>query len=87
MSNLTAADTVWRAVREELQRQGSLGTALRLCCEIHGTKTAVSSAEDIDQQCPQGGCLRLCGVMLACSHPCQQVCHTANREHKNFRWA
>lgn len=84
MANMTAADTVWRAVRAVLEAQGSLGPALTLRCEVHGTATPVGSAADF-ARCPQGGCSRLCHVLLECGHLCQQVCHVQDREHKNAR--
>ncbi|XP_034243136.1 NFX1-type zinc finger-containing protein 1-like [Thrips palmi] len=62
----------------------SLGDALPLRCEIHGTVTLVSAAEDF-ANCPQGGCTKLCGTMMPCGHPCNQVCHTQDRDHKTAR--
>ncbi|KAJ1521700.1 hypothetical protein ONE63_003343 [Megalurothrips usitatus] len=81
MTNMTSEDTVWRSVKAELVRQGSLGAALPLRCEFHGTASGVASAEDFLARCPQGGCDRLCDAVLACGHDCPQVCHTQDREH------
>lgn len=84
MANMTATDTVWRKVQQELISQNSFGSTLSLHCEVHGTITNVQSKDDF-ALCPQGGCTKLCKVLMACSHYCQQVCHTQDREHRNVR--
>lgn len=87
MANMVEADeqSVWRPVREELVAQGALGAALPLRCEVHGTLAAAASAADFRAKSPQGGCTRLCGVLMACGHVCKQVCHVQDREHQKVR--
>ena len=84
MTALTTEDTVWRPIRAELERQGAIGSKMPLVCQVHGTVTEVGSANDFEL-CPQGGCLKPCGIMLDCGHTCAQVCHIIDREHNNFK--
>ncbi|KAE8749845.1 hypothetical protein FOCC_FOCC003313 [Frankliniella occidentalis] len=85
MSTLTSrGDSVWRGVREELQTQGAVGSELLLRCDVHATITPVSSARDFEK-CPQGGCLKLCGVALSCGHLCPQLCHPLDQEHRQYK--
>ncbi|XP_034235841.1 NFX1-type zinc finger-containing protein 1-like [Thrips palmi] len=81
MSNLTAADTVWRRVEEELRGQGAIGPALQLHCDRHDVATPVSTAGDFSF-CPQGGCSELCQSLMPCGHHCKQVCHTQDLAHR-----
>lgn len=84
MATLTSKDTVWRAIDAELRRQDAVGPALELRCEVHGQITAVGAVEDFEQ-CPQGGCMRRCGVDLRCGHVCPQVCHPDDLQHVKYK--
>lgn len=84
MTNMTAADTVWRKVEEELRRQDSIGPALSLQCGRHGVVNTVSKAEDFSSS-PQGGCLELCRTLMPCGHDCKQVCHIMDMEHETAK--
>lgn len=37
------------------------------------------------QQCPEGGCLKICNYQLDCGHTCTNFCHILDKEHLKYK--
>lgn len=68
---------VWAPFFNLLKEKGYLQDGIRVYCDKHPDKKIVlSTPEDFDLHCPDGGCSELCGTMLGCGmHVCQRRCH------------
>jgi len=81
---MTKKSKTWQIITNKLEVQESLGKALELECQIHGTRTKVQTEADF-KKVPEGGCNKLCDTLLPCTHKCQRVCHVIDREHKAYK--
>ncbi|KAI0076548.1 P-loop containing nucleoside triphosphate hydrolase protein [Panus rudis PR-1116 ss-1] len=68
---------VWAKLFEIMKSSGHMYEGLPVCCEKHPNRhSLLKSPEDFDAECPDGGCLEPCGVMLSCNvHRCPSKCH------------
>ncbi|KAF2277903.1 P-loop containing nucleoside triphosphate hydrolase protein [Westerdykella ornata] len=68
---------VWIPLMEQLKREGHVYDGLPVKCERHPDRKALlTSKEQFDVVCPDGGCSEPCGVMLSCGqHVCPHRCH------------
>ncbi|TFK71611.1 P-loop containing nucleoside triphosphate hydrolase protein [Pluteus cervinus] len=67
----------WVKLLQLLKKGGHITTGLPVRCQQHPTREAVlTSPQDFDAQCPDGGCDEPCGTMLNCGvHKCPSKCH------------
>ncbi|KAI0434472.1 P-loop containing nucleoside triphosphate hydrolase protein [Xylaria sp. FL1042] len=68
---------LWRRFIDMLKAQNHIYNGLPVKCERHPTRLAIlSSPEDFDKECPDGGCKEPCGAPLKCGvHKCPRSCH------------
>ncbi|KAF3937521.1 hypothetical protein ABW19_dt0208308 [Dactylella cylindrospora] len=67
---------MWQQVLRIFEIKGNIGQKIELECSRHpNKKTLVSSPEDFEEQCPEGGCSEKCGLRLRCGHVCDFKCH------------
>lgn len=89
MYMLGSASTVRRSKKADmftnvlniLESTGAMGRTIGLRCQRHGTETYVSSASEIREKTPDGGCLVKCTHRLRCGHPCPKLCHADDPRH------
>ncbi|XP_075977884.1 NFX1-type zinc finger-containing protein 1-like [Anticarsia gemmatalis] len=78
---LKAKSELWTKISRTLENNGSLGTTLKLVCQVHPDQiTNIEAAEDFNNV-PEGGCLRKCNYQYECGHYCLLYCHGYDREH------
>ncbi|KAG6006149.1 hypothetical protein E4U21_007259 [Claviceps maximensis] len=60
-----------------LKKKGFLRDGLEVRCEQHPErKTLLTSPDEFDSKCPEGGCYKSCTTILRCgNHPCTRACH------------
>ncbi|XP_065342665.1 NFX1-type zinc finger-containing protein 1-like [Cloeon dipterum] len=76
MEILSANSKVWKAVRQSLEEQDALVSALTFRCETHPEHAfSAENPEDFEKFAPHGGCTTLCNDQLPCGHNCNRVCH------------
>ena len=70
---------LWERFIELLKAQNHVYDGFPVKCERHPERKAIlSSPEDFDGHCPDGGCPEPCGIPLSCGdHVCPQRCHQA----------
>ncbi|XP_065342326.1 NFX1-type zinc finger-containing protein 1-like [Cloeon dipterum] len=86
MDQLSANNSIWRAVRQTIEEQNGLYSALPLRCEVHPSyKFQVAKAEDFQKLAPHGGCNQICGEQLNCGHTCKSVCHLLQISHDSIK--
>ncbi|RMZ71440.1 ATPase AAA-type core [Pyrenophora seminiperda CCB06] len=75
---------VWIPLMEQLKKAGHVYSGFPVRCARHTEKKAIlSSKEDFEATCPDGGCLEPCGTMLKCGlHKCPQYCHNLSNHSK-----
>ncbi|XP_053609181.1 NFX1-type zinc finger-containing protein 1-like [Plodia interpunctella] len=84
MDILRKNSELWEKIAITLENMESLGTSMKLKCEIHPTQiTTIETVKDFDNV-PEGGCLLKCGYVLDCKHLCPQLCHTYDRAHASI---
>ncbi|KZT25311.1 P-loop containing nucleoside triphosphate hydrolase protein [Neolentinus lepideus HHB14362 ss-1] len=68
---------LWSRLFAMLQYGGHMYSGLPVKCERHPDRQALLQCpEDFDNECPDGGCLQLCGAVLSCGvHTCPMKCH------------
>ncbi|KAM3560257.1 hypothetical protein ARSEF4850_003737 [Beauveria asiatica] len=71
-----AADC-WQPFFHCMKEKCYLQDGLPVYCERHPDRTAtLSTTQDFDLKCPDGGCAELCGAMMKCGvHKCHRRCH------------
>jgi hypothetical protein len=84
MNSPQGKDT-WVPFFRLLREKGYLKDGISVRCERHPERTAMlSSPQDFDQKCPDGGCSEPCGEKLKCgAHTCQRRCHRLS-DHANI---
>lgn len=70
----------WDELVANLKRDGGIGDALELCCQIHGTKSLVKTKDDFRIRAPSGGCSVMCKARSRCGHTCERLCHIFDNE-------
>ncbi|XP_014219353.1 NFX1-type zinc finger-containing protein 1-like [Copidosoma floridanum] len=85
MSDLISKNNIWPKVHKVLEDENAIGDYLKLRCQIHKDQFFEVKNEDDFKQCPEGGCLKKCDLLLPCGHFCLSVCHILDREHKNYQ--
>ena len=75
--NARKGKEVWRKLFDHLKQNDHIYEGFPVKCEKHPDRTALlSSDEDFETHCPDGGCKEPCGVMLNCGlHKCTSSCH------------
>ncbi|KAF5018987.1 hypothetical protein F66182_9005 [Fusarium sp. NRRL 66182] len=68
---------MWTQYFDALKKNNSLFDGVPVYCERHPeTSMLLTSPEDFDKMCPDGGCAEPCGVPLSCGkHTCNRRCH------------
>ncbi|KAJ3021022.1 hypothetical protein HKX48_009341 [Thoreauomyces humboldtii] len=78
--------TMFKKVLDLLELQGRLGPSLPLQCARHPeTILSASTAQQIRELAPDGGCSLPCKATLPCGHACTRACHPDDLEHKGFK--
>nr|CAD7434131.1 unnamed protein product [Timema monikensis] len=86
MDNLTQSSAVWPKIKASLKSQEAVGPCLTLRCQVHPEQwNNAYTAADFAKHAPEGGCLKLCNILMLCGHVCQSVCHVQNRDHNNYK--
>nr|CAD7410641.1 unnamed protein product [Timema cristinae] len=86
MDNLTQSSAVWPKIKASLKSQEAVGPCLTLRCQVHPEQwNNAYTAADFAKHAPEGGCLKLCNILMLCGHVCQSVCHVKNRDHNNYK--
>lgn len=70
----------WDELVANLKRDGGIGDALELRCQIHGTKSMVKTRDDFRIRSPSGGCSIMCNARSRCGHTCERPCHILDNE-------
>ncbi|XP_031784747.1 NFX1-type zinc finger-containing protein 1 isoform X2 [Nasonia vitripennis] len=84
MDDLLVKNDIWPKIKGVLEEEKAIGDVLELRCQIHPDQLIlVKDASDF-QKSPEGGCSKMCEVDMPCGHRCLSVCHTRDREHKEF---
>ncbi|KUJ19424.1 uncharacterized protein LY89DRAFT_667379 [Mollisia scopiformis] len=67
----------WRKAFQLLEENGHIYNGFPIKCEKHpDRKATLSFPEDFELQCPDGGCIEPCGILLSCGkHKCPSSCH------------
>nr|XP_045621588.1 NFX1-type zinc finger-containing protein 1-like isoform X1 [Procambarus clarkii]XP_045621589.1 NFX1-type zinc finger-containing protein 1-like isoform X1 [Procambarus clarkii]XP_045621590.1 NFX1-type zinc finger-containing protein 1-like isoform X1 [Procambarus clarkii]XP_045621591.1 NFX1-type zinc finger-containing protein 1-like isoform X1 [Procambarus clarkii]XP_045621592.1 NFX1-type zinc finger-containing protein 1-like isoform X1 [Procambarus clarkii] len=86
MDLLSASSNLWKHVKADLLKEGSLGHTLTLKCKNHpGNVIQVSSLKDFEKKSPQGGCWEYCETVLPkCDHKCPRHCHANDPNHERY---
>ncbi|CAG0916689.1 unnamed protein product [Notodromas monacha] len=81
MDILSAGSGLWMKIKNVLEKDKQIGRALILRCQIHPDQVAsVFKPSDFPIS---GGCTRICnGIINACGHLCERLCHVIDKEHK-----
>ncbi|KAF2017639.1 P-loop containing nucleoside triphosphate hydrolase protein [Aaosphaeria arxii CBS 175.79] len=68
---------VWVPLLDQLRKNGHVYDGFPVRCEQHPQKEAmITTKDEFDSLCPDGGCAEPCGVQLNCKmHTCPQRCH------------
>lgn len=76
MNSPQGKDT-WTPFFKLLKEKEYLKDGLHVRCERHPSHTAMlSTPQDFDRKCPDGGCTEPCTAVMRCGkHKCQQRCH------------
>eukprot|EP00798_Chlamydomonas_sp_ICE-L_P006218 gene6218-2834_t len=73
---------MWDEVLCMLDKDGCVGTSLRVRCQLHGHETEILDSSDFEALVGDGGCQRPCEFLLqACGHQCPQRCHADDPDH------
>ncbi|KAG2423774.1 hypothetical protein HXX76_015050 [Chlamydomonas incerta] len=71
----------WGGVLGMLEERHAVLPGLPVCCQRHGTTSLLINPPDFARLSPDGGCVRPCGQLLPCGHPCRLRCHAFDPEH------
>ncbi|XP_028173495.1 NFX1-type zinc finger-containing protein 1-like isoform X1 [Ostrinia furnacalis] len=79
---LKANSPLWTKIATTLEKNGLLGTSLKLKCENHPDQITTISTEKDFEKVPEGGCRLMCNKNLPeCGHRCPRICHAYDRGH------
>ena len=70
-----AGRTLWTKIRSLLEEENQILNHFPALCPTHNTVTAIASAKEFEQKCPNGGCDQICGHDYDCGHSCPHMCH------------
>ncbi|KAF7863083.1 hypothetical protein EAF04_007166 [Stromatinia cepivora] len=75
--NSRKGNLLWKSFFDLLSTAGHVYPGFPIKCENHPNRMAtLSSPEDFEEHCPDGGCKEPCGVLLNCKvHHCPSSCH------------
>lgn len=79
------ATDCWQPFFHRMKEKCYLQDGLPVYCEQHPDRTAtLSTPQDFDIKCPDGGCAEPCGAMMKCGvHKCHRRCHRVT-DHGNL---
>lgn len=66
---------LWKKIFDHLDETNSIFHGLPAICQNHSTCKVLSSSEDFDKFCRDGGCTEKCIKRLECGHQCPAFCH------------
>eukprot|EP00198_Chlamydomonas_reinhardtii_P002822 XP_001692158.1 predicted protein [Chlamydomonas reinhardtii] len=75
----------WSGVLGMLEQRHAVLPGLPACCARHGTTSLLITPPDFARLSPDGGCVRPCGQLLPCGHPCRLRCHAFDPEHTTIK--
>ena len=75
----------WGGVLGTLKAKDAIQPGLPACCARHGTTSLLINPPDFARLSPDGGCVRPCGQLLPCGHPCRLRCHAFDPEHTTIK--
>ncbi|TVY43950.1 NFX1-type zinc finger-containing protein [Lachnellula occidentalis] len=75
--NARKGQELWRKAFSMLKEEGHVYNGFPTKCEKHpDRKATLSSPEEFELRCPDGGCTEPCGASLSCGkHKCPSSCH------------
>ncbi|KAF4638063.1 hypothetical protein G7Y89_g15 [Cudoniella acicularis] len=75
--NARKGKEVWRKLFDHLKKHSRVYEGFPIKCEKHPDRIAtLSTPEDFEKHCPDGGCTEPCGALLKCKvHKCTSSCH------------
>ncbi|ODA79016.1 hypothetical protein RJ55_04606 [Drechmeria coniospora] len=77
LMNSKRGGELWKELFQAMKKRNCIFDGLPVCCERHPERQSLlKSPQDFDRDCPNGGCLSPCGVLLPCGkHKCGRSCH------------
>ncbi len=81
---MLSKQSIWSDINSKLEKRGEVGTVMKVVCQPHKTETVISKGDDFIKKCPEGGCSKLCGMLLKCSHYCPRFCHAQDLNHEDY---
>jgi hypothetical protein len=75
----------WVRLLRTLGESKAILPGLPAVCQVHGTTALLDSQAAFQLHAPQGGCQKMCGQKLACSHTCKLPCHPYDLSHDRIK--
>jgi hypothetical protein len=72
--NNTKKFGIWAKIQKEATKIKIIDNKIILRCQNHKKETIIKTLNDFDN-CPEGGCLKICRKRMKCGHACQKACH------------
>lgn len=66
---------LWKTIFAHLAENNSIFNGLPTVCQNHGNSNVLTTVQDFEKYCKDGGCTELCGKALECGHQCPSFCH------------
>ena len=66
---------LWCKIFEHLDKEKCIVNGLPVMCQHHRQRQIVSTPDEFERKCPNGGCNSVCGKSLPCGHKCKDKCH------------
>lgn len=76
---------IWSEINAKLEQRQQIGPKMTVVCQRHKTRNDIAQPDDFIKKCPEGGCLKMCGLLMMCSHLCPRFCHAQDLQHTNYR--
>lgn len=87
VGNMTmlSKQTIWSDINTKLEKRGEIGPVMKVVCQSHKTQSEIASGQDFIKKCPEGGCSKMCGLLMNCSHYCPRFCHPQDLNHEEYQ--
>lgn len=81
---MLSKQTIWSEINAKLEQKKQIGTKMTVVCQRHRTQSDIAQGDDFIKKCPEGGCSKVCGLLMKCSHNCPRFCHSQDLEHEKY---
>ncbi|XP_037051302.1 NFX1-type zinc finger-containing protein 1-like isoform X2 [Bradysia coprophila] len=82
---MLSKQTIWSQINAKLEQKKQIGPKMTVVCQRHQTHSDIAKGEDFIKKCPEGGCSKVCGLLMKCHHLCPRFCHAQDLQHENYR--